>query len=592
MAKSEIRRDCGAPGLWIDGQPIPACAYMTYFEERNAYADFARAGYRLFTVTVSLAFRPINAATGFTPYLTGMFDDRQHPDFTQADASVERILEACPDAFIFPRVNVAMPLWFAAEHPEAVLPGPDGAPGREALYSDAFRLTARELLEAYIRHVRKAPYAQHIVGYQLAGGNTQEWFHFDLNGGRGPCAEKPFHDYLLRRDPALADRAGLPSPDELPGTGAIEDARLHRYLEFVSVGVAQTILYLAHAVKEAVAGEQIVGVFYGYTLEVCDPLWGTHAMAEVLESPDVDFLCSPNSYAENRALGIDWGDMLAVDSVRLHGKLCFSECDIRTSRSDYMCSCRPGSDPKRMYLQPVWKGPADTQLSVWAVRKAFAHQLTRGSALWWFDMWGGWYADAAHMADMAAYARIVRDADAAHGESAAQTALFVDETLYSRMHAGQACCAAQFAIRRPLGCCGVPYDVFLLSDFEACYRNYRAVIFPIPIDSPVLEKARRLCRAAGIPFLQSTVSRWAFTPAELRGFLVQAGAWCYCRTDDVVYAGRGFLAIHAASAGEKVLRLPRRRRVSPLLPEGPAQVTDTLRLSLAQYETRLFRVQD
>ena len=54
--------DCGGvPTLFVNGSPIPAAAYMTYLEEYNNYAEFAAAGYTLFSVPVLFAGRWISA---------------------------------------------------------------------------------------------------------------------------------------------------------------------------------------------------------------------------------------------------------------------------------------------------------------------------------------------------------------------------------------------------------------------------------------------------------------------------------------------------------------------------------------------------
>ena len=48
MLKSEVCRQSGRPVLRIDGAPVAAMAYTTYFEERSRYEDFLDAGFRIF----------------------------------------------------------------------------------------------------------------------------------------------------------------------------------------------------------------------------------------------------------------------------------------------------------------------------------------------------------------------------------------------------------------------------------------------------------------------------------------------------------------------------------------------------------------
>ncbi|MBQ8894384.1 MAG: hypothetical protein IJ043_08260 [Clostridia bacterium] len=54
------------------------------------------------------------------------------------------------------------------------------------------------------------------------------------------------------------------------------------------------------------------------------------------------------------------------------------------------------------------------------------------------------------------------------------------------------------------------------------------------------------------------------TSDDLRRFCTDAGAWCYCESGDVVYQGRGYLCIHAATAGEKTVRTPQKTFTLPM----------------------------
>lgn len=83
--------------------------------------------------------------------------------------------------------------------------------------------------------------------------------------------------------------------------------------------------------------------------------------------------------------------MLPVDSVKLHGKLYFSENDTRTHLS------RPVNDTT-WYTQPVWFGPDTEQGSLDILKMHFARLLLKGQAGWWFDMWGGWFDTPGYLA--------------------------------------------------------------------------------------------------------------------------------------------------------------------------------------------------
>ena len=55
MLESKIIIKNGNPVLLIDGKEFSPCAYITYFDQRNDYELFAEKGFKIYTVTISLA---------------------------------------------------------------------------------------------------------------------------------------------------------------------------------------------------------------------------------------------------------------------------------------------------------------------------------------------------------------------------------------------------------------------------------------------------------------------------------------------------------------------------------------------------------
>ena len=172
MITSEIKLINGRPILFVDGQKTPAAAYITYFDERSHCADFANVGYELYSLCASFTSLPLNANTGFSP-LFGIFDVKGKPDFSEFDKNVRQIVAACPTAKIFPRVRISMPQWWVDEQPDECCRSNDGRL-REAIFSEEFKTTGSEMLREYIAHVQNSDYADNIVGYQVAGGFTEE----------------------------------------------------------------------------------------------------------------------------------------------------------------------------------------------------------------------------------------------------------------------------------------------------------------------------------------------------------------------------------------------------------------------------------
>jgi hypothetical protein len=77
----------------------------------------------------------------------------------------------------------------------------------------------------------------------------------------------------------------------------------------------------------------------------------------------------------------------------------------------------------------------------------------------------------------------------------------------------------------------------------------------------------------------------------LRALAARAGCHCFTTRDDVVYASRGLLLLHATYTGEHTLRFPRpASRVHDLIRDRPVTLRGgNLRLTLQRGDTRLYR---
>ena len=586
---SEIKDCGGVPTLYINGEAHSAVAYMTYLEKFNEYGDFAAAGYKFFSVPVLFSGRWISITDGLTPFKKGIFDVKGSPDFSLFDEAVEKILEECPDAYIIPRVNVSMPLWWEKENPDE-LNYKDGVPCRESFYSQKWRDDASQFLREFTQYANSCKYASHIAGYQIAGGNTEEWFHFDMNGGYGECAKPAFKAFLEEYYPET-EYKGLPDLSLLDKKeDYFNDEYLSRYIEFANLKVAQAISHFAQIVKEETGNNVVVGTFYGYTLEVTNSLQGNHALNYILKDPNINFICSPNSYIGTRSPDLDWTEMYPADSVRLHGKMCFQECDIRTHLTRVLSEKDPSTDPNGLLEAPVWHPRNSKFQAINEIRKSFARQLIKGNALWWFDMWGGWYADEDIMSEMAEYKSIYEQSIADSDRSSkAEVAVFVDESAYKYLTDGSLRNIFH-SQRSEFGLMGTPYDIYDVYDFEAVFADYKAVILLSNAKTVYMEKARNLCKENGVPFIMTSSIKENFTVNELRAFCEANGVHVYCETDDIIYVNENYICIYAVSEGEKTLSLGRERTVTELLGGAYSNTADTVTVDLQKGETRLFRL--
>jgi beta-galactosidase len=291
---------------------------------------------------------------------------------------------------------------------------------------------------------------------------------------------------------------------------------------------------------------------------------------------------------------MDWADMIPVDSVKHNGKLAFIECDIRTHLTIAIQDCRPGEFPDDMYRaddgSSLWVGPPTAALSRLALQKCFAHQITKDSAVWWFDMWGGWFADPMLM-DALTKMKLLYDAPRAENPLSAEVAFFADEQAYARLFSGSPEMRGVVESRTALGKSGVPFDSLMVEDAEAMLSRYKAAVFPFPIASEAGKTAIALCEKLNIPYLAATPAHPAFTKEELRAFFEKNGIHAYAESGEVVYLGYGYLGLHSAKSGRKTLRLPRPMQVSSVYgTDFTETVTDKIEFVSEENATALFSI--
>ncbi len=506
----------GVPTLFVNGKPIESAAYITYYTHKNCYKDFADAGYKLFSMPVFFAGRGINAVTGIPPFGPGIFDKKGESNFSYFDEDVKKILEACPDAYIFPRVNMTLPVWWDEENPDELNDTGFRDEKHVCFSSKKWAEQTKVFFKEFIDHVEKMPYKNNIIGYQLAGGNTEEWISFDQKGSIGKRSRERFLEYIKEFN--------LENTEE-------------EYYGYLSYIVAKSICDFCAYAKELTG--LVAGAFYGYTFELVRRSNCHHALKLILESDSVDFICSPVSYDRGRTVGKDHANMLPIDSLKLHKKLYFAENDTRTHLSG-----APNDLP--YYSSPLWRGPAP-EITKEIIKLHFSRALLHGHAFWWFDMWGHWYDDEGYMSLMADINKIVKESMNKSLKSSAKVAVFADENAYKYIpdekDVHKKVC---YEIRRNLGKMAVPYDIYLMTDFETVKDNYDAIIFLAPIRTELLDK----CESQVQGFLEINETNYDISTDALREFCKNRGVLPYFDCDSVVYENESYFFLHTCVDGK------------------------------------------
>lgn len=539
MVTSKVVIKNDIPILTVNGQEISSNAYITYFTPRARYDDFVEAGYKLFSVPIFFASRTLQVMGPAPAFYEGIFDTEGKPDFSIADRIFGQVLECCPDAMILPRINVSLPGWWEEAHPEELCDNGYFDDKRPCFSSDLWAEQTKVFLGEFLEHMQSTPYRDHVIGYQIAGGNTEEWFPFDMNGSLGRRSREKFEADCLRK--------------------GIEQSEAE-YYRFLSKVIAERICEFAAYVKEKTCHELVVGSFYGYTLECVTKEKCHHALHVLLSCEDIDFICSPVSYAYGRALGQAHGYMLPIDSLKLHGKLYFSENDTRTHLTRI-----PFEVP--YYQKPVWE-PRNFEETMEMLKMHYARALTHGHALWWFDMWGGWYHDGSYMSLFAKMLEITSCAKNKNLRSVAEVAFLIDETGFCHLNDAQ---AAPFGkIQRALGLMGTPFDMYLTSDYEAVKDRYKAWIIAVPYHTAVSERVLSEVKKQGITAMViGSEEAGQLEAATLRSFCKNAGVHIYCEKDAVVYVNESYLFLHTHEEAVYQLHLPEGKKLKSVMGEGP-----------------------
>lgn len=510
---SQVKNVNGLPTLFVNGKAVPEMAYITYNTKNNRYADFSSAGVKLYSVNLNFYEMPINEYAPVLIFQKGIFENGEL-DFSVVEENFDEILSVCPDALIFPRVNVNLSYKWEKEHPDELCREGMHSRSRVSFASDIWAQEVKTKLAELIVCIENSRYAENVIGYQIAGGNTEEWLPFEDYGFYGKRAKEKFFKFC--------EENNLEKNEE-------------NYFRFASELTAQRVIEFATIAKDAVRDRKIIGAFYGYTIG-CPHRVNLHlALGKILKSDRIDFLCSPLTYVHGREAGLDPYPMIPIDSVKLHNKLYFSENDIRTHLS------RPPS-PHPRYSAKIWFGP-QRLTSLEQIKLNFSRAFTHGHGMWWFDMWGGWYADSEFMQLFSKFYEICADGmERKHS----QVAVFIDENCYFglRGHRNKI-----WDVCNSIGLSGVMYDIFLASDFDKVYNDYKVCIFVEPTKTALMTDCIHKAEQNNMTVRVITDSD-DVTAGLFREFFRSVGLDVPIDRNAVVYETENYIVFYAHENGE------------------------------------------
>ena len=475
------------------GKQVPLYGYMTYQPRKARYEDFKEAGVELFFCAVYAGDRGINPNSGTRPFRPGFWKGYNEYDFSYADEDFRRVVGSSKpgEIYIIPRLMIETPSWWDRDNPDEVSRDAQGTPLHQSFASEKWMADTEVMLQAFQKWIVESGWDRYIAGWHVACGSTEEFLrpcHHPMQfSDYSKAAQEKFRQWTKQRygtlerlnqkwhtdytDWTQVEQAS-PAQRMFAVNGELRDPEYEQQTidtyAFTNDTMALSVVRLCETAKRVTGGRQVIGAFFGYTTTGTEI--GHHATRIVLESDAVDFLASPFRYTDNRALGIDWAFPGCLSSSMLNGKPWFVEADVRTCYSEPLSRCMPFADPPvgRAYDGPVWYGPDNIKDSLAQMTKACARILTHNTAVWWFDMWGGWYNQQAFMAFHKQVQKLYREHSQNGGSpTSAPVAVFVDDDMFNElaadgMYAHHLC----DTLNRELGQMGTPYDLFIMDDFS------------------------------------------------------------------------------------------------------------------------------
>ena len=169
--------------LSVNGTILPPVAFMTYYPNERNFRQFRETGTPFYSFGAYSTDYGINDYSGLMALSPHFYTGENEFDFTEIDRVLELIAPGGQGGYIFPRVYVDCPKWWAEKHPEELSMDNRGERHRQSFASALWREDAWTAMRALIDHINASPWRECVVGYHIAAGGTEEWtyhHHTDL----------------------------------------------------------------------------------------------------------------------------------------------------------------------------------------------------------------------------------------------------------------------------------------------------------------------------------------------------------------------------------------------------------------------------
>lgn len=480
--KAEIVREKGKLKIAVDGKTIDTLSFKSFRPTENNVSDFYKAGIRLFNVYCSGLMSALKVP--YSAYGETWFGENDY-NFDSLDRQFEMFYEtALEDSYFILNIHLDSRDWWHCENP-----------GRNKSFTHLSQIAAdkkwREdtanYLKALIKHCEEK-HGDRVVSYFLLGGHTTEWFSDYDYEETHPIKLEAYREYTGDKNAEIPVKDDLEKPQTQCFLDPVADSKVIEYRRFHNELITDTVLYFAAAAQEVLNHNKIVGVFFGYILELRGKrLWeaGHIDYDRLYASDDIDLLATPSSY-QFREYEDPSAVMLLSETLDYHNKMYFISFDhmnynVLTLRDNPRRLSEGGEVAEALEnLAKMRKDLLPTpEKTIHAMEREYMQKIYRRVGMWWFDMMEGWYYDDRLMDGIKDIIDVNKTIENIRTESAAEIAVFVSsESMYYVNKMSEANDVYISDQRLGLALMGAPYDIYSMGDLRKVgAEKYKMIFF-------------------------------------------------------------------------------------------------------------------
>ena len=467
--KSKIVKKGSSIKIEINGKLFDPLSFKSFRPTERNVSDFYMAGVRLFCV-LSTGRESATKDVYYSLYGESWIGEYEY-DFKPIDDQLDMFIENAPEAYFTLMLQVDTRKWWLYKYKDSA----DSFWEMSKVAADEkWRKAAMAYLKAVIEHVEEK-YPEKIYCYFILGGCTTEWFSERDYEGCNAIKERAFKKWKGDNNAVVPDTSELERDKKTAFLDPVTDGNVIAYRRFHNELIADTLLYFADGVRQAVGKDRLIGAYFGYSLELGGRRYwdsGSLDYEKVFNSDSIDIIASPSAYTLSRRHDGTSAYMVTADTLSLNNKLYYLEFDQRTHLKmlQFNAPTLPG------FLD----GLKTERETIDVMRRDFMLTLTKGIGIWWFDMFEGWYYSDNLMKEIARYKEITEKYSDERAVNNSEIAFIVDaDSLYYANKNANLNGELLTWERNELAKTGAPYDIYSLCSLEKIdFSKYKLIIFP------------------------------------------------------------------------------------------------------------------